>query len=472
MHPCVICGDEEKEGFPLRQTTCGDHYMCDSCLEDTFGLAMRDEAHYHPRCCDDETAVLLIEDYEEYLPFELAFDYRVKEREYSIQRRFRTYCASRSCTRFIHPDNYQNEPVNSALCDACGSLTCVNCKALIDPTAGIHECIVQEEDRQFKKAVQEHGYQECFNCGATIELTEACNHMSCDCGTEFCYVCGREWEGLHGCPHYGQPDYDEEGYNQDGFHKDTGLNREGRTRSEELGVHEENDEEDESDPDGDNEDEEEDEFAWQDIPGMTPEEREMARVLQQIQDAENGYIPEPDEDEESEAEEGDKIPEENEEDSSHNEVDNSNHDNSMHDDIADTTSDTQTAASHESSKNEKLGDEDEGMISENTESHETAYDKSIHPEEDRMGAIINEEYEGTILPDEEAAERNRQPSDLQNKQREDRGWNSTALEPPSHQAQQNEQNEDINKKGELKEARVEEIGSSVHEHEFNYDQLL
>jgi hypothetical protein len=61
--------------------------MCDACLEQTFALAMRDESNYHPRCCISESSVLLIDDYEDFLPFELAFDYRVKEREYSVQPR-------------------------------------------------------------------------------------------------------------------------------------------------------------------------------------------------------------------------------------------------------------------------------------------------------------------------------------------------------------------------------------------------
>jgi hypothetical protein len=74
----------------------------------------------------------------------------------------------------------------------------------------------------------------------------------CQCGAEFCYICGESWPGMHGCPHYGPAIYDEEGYNQDGFHRDTGLNREGHTRRQALrdtdSDHEEEDEEDD-DPD-------------------------------------------------------------------------------------------------------------------------------------------------------------------------------------------------------------------------------
>lgn len=33
----------------------------------------------------------------------------------------------------------------------------------------------------------------CPNCKAKIIKQEGCNHMTCICGTEFCYVCKKEY---------------------------------------------------------------------------------------------------------------------------------------------------------------------------------------------------------------------------------------------------------------------------------------
>lgn len=74
---------------------------------------------------------------------------------------------------------------------------------------------------------------------------------SCECGAEFCYICGESWPGMHGCPHYGPAIYDEEGYNQDGFHRDTGLNREGHTRRQAPRDVEGDDEDEDDDDDPD-----------------------------------------------------------------------------------------------------------------------------------------------------------------------------------------------------------------------------
>ncbi|KAF2497954.1 hypothetical protein BU16DRAFT_537538 [Lophium mytilinum] len=238
MAVCVVCEDEEKEETPLRETGCGEHSMCDACLEQVFRLALTDESKYHPQCCGLEESVLLVDDFEQYLPFELVFDYRVKEREYSVLARSRTYCGSKTCGKFIHPDNYKQDPADSALCDACNQLTCTKCATLMD-SKGPHTCVISEAEVKFQEAVKEHKYQRCTECNFVIELTEACNHISCECGREFCYICGKNWDGYHECPSYGHPVYDDEGYNQilpfkDGFHKDTGLNRNGFTRSGQI----------------------------------------------------------------------------------------------------------------------------------------------------------------------------------------------------------------------------------------------
>lgn len=313
--------------------------MCDSCLEQTFSLALRDESHYPPRCCGDKTAMLLVDDYIEYLPGSLVWDYQKKEMEYSVHNKFRIYCGNLSCASFIHPNSYQSGPPITAPCNSCASLTCVSCKMLIDSDVAAHECIVPEADMKFELVVREKNYQRCFNCGATIELSEACNHISCDCGAEFCYICGREWEGLHGCPLYNQPIYDEDGYNQEGFHRETGLNREGNGRFNEDGFDDEGFDRDGFDQDGRDEEGydrqgfDEDGYDRQGydaerldregMPGMDDDDREMARILQQIQDAETGWSPptddegsdeEDDEDDEEDDEEEDDEREDREED--------------------------------------------------------------------------------------------------------------------------------------------------------------
>lgn len=93
----------------------------------------------------------------------------------------------------------------------------------------------------------------------------------CDCGSDFCYICGKDWTGIHGCPHYGPADYDEEGYNQDGFHRDTSLNRDGLTRRQ-------NEAQLRAD-DADDEGVDEDDVEWDVLQHLTLDQRVMLNIL-------------------------------------------------------------------------------------------------------------------------------------------------------------------------------------------------
>jgi hypothetical protein len=116
--------------------------------------------------------------------------------------RYRIYCAK--CSEFIHPDNHKTEANNTrAECHSCSTFTCTTCKStllerpkdhlcedcaydgngnvcrsIIIKAIAEHKCSIPETDLQFKLKAEKEGYQECYACGRTVELAEACNHMT------------------------------------------------------------------------------------------------------------------------------------------------------------------------------------------------------------------------------------------------------------------------------------------------------
>ncbi|KAF2639264.1 hypothetical protein P280DRAFT_402830 [Massarina eburnea CBS 473.64] len=227
---CVLCGDNNPDTNANLLLPCSNHSCCKDCLPDYFITATNNEHFYPPRCCG---ASLVTEALRNILPEDVRTKFLEKEEEYSVDTRSRIFC--RRCIKFLHPDTYKTDDetnIKFVACsaDGCSSITCVSCKCLIAGHVKDHQCQEDEAEAIFQQFVKEQGYQTCTMCLSTIELSEACNHMICQCGYGFCYVCGEEWCGLHECPQYGKPVYDLEGYNQDGFHRDTGLNHEGRTR--------------------------------------------------------------------------------------------------------------------------------------------------------------------------------------------------------------------------------------------------
>lgn len=97
--------------------------------------------------------------------------------------RFRVYCANPICSKFCHPSTHIKDnavDVEYAICegDDCRQLTCCTCKSLITDGIYNHACHQAEDEQKFKAVTKEKGYQECNECGATVELAEACNHIT------------------------------------------------------------------------------------------------------------------------------------------------------------------------------------------------------------------------------------------------------------------------------------------------------
>jgi hypothetical protein len=66
-------------------------------------------------------------------------------------------------------------------------------------------------------------WQQCPNrlCARRIELSAACNHITCTCGMGFCFICGKEadgdsehWARKSGCPRYNHPDDENAEYDE------------------------------------------------------------------------------------------------------------------------------------------------------------------------------------------------------------------------------------------------------------------
>ncbi|KAJ3233526.1 hypothetical protein HDU78_006381 [Chytriomyces hyalinus] len=59
---------------------------------------------------------------------------------------------------------------------------------------------ISQLDPAFRDMVKQNGWQLCPKCGAGIEKTQDCGHMTCIiCRFEFCYRCGADWKPTRKC---------------------------------------------------------------------------------------------------------------------------------------------------------------------------------------------------------------------------------------------------------------------------------
>lgn len=56
---------------------------------------------------------------------------------------------------------------------------------------------ITDDDLMFQRRLGKN-YQKCPKCGEGIQKTEGCDHMTCKCSQQFCYICGGDWNG-HQC---------------------------------------------------------------------------------------------------------------------------------------------------------------------------------------------------------------------------------------------------------------------------------
>lgn len=98
-------------------------------------------------------------------------------------------------------------------CDSCNVDFCGLCQRpwanFYHPSKGhsgvscvkyARQCTVLENDDGYAAVAFIAGARACPKCSIRVQRSDGCNHMTCPCGMEWCYVCGKRWSNWHyGC---------------------------------------------------------------------------------------------------------------------------------------------------------------------------------------------------------------------------------------------------------------------------------
>ena len=195
---CPACESVVQDN-ELVYLTCG-HVWCSDCLNNNLRAALSARTMFPPRCCNATPNGIDMTVIEGYLEDDVLIRYLNVGEEYASSDP--TFCSDVKCGVFI------NVPTDNtsqwASCAKCHKSTCTQCKGayLNHPTPDVHPELISKED---KELAEREGYKQCPNskCRKLLERIDGCDHMTCDCGTHFCYRCGPEsqlrlsrWYGL------------------------------------------------------------------------------------------------------------------------------------------------------------------------------------------------------------------------------------------------------------------------------------
>ncbi|KAF2482311.1 hypothetical protein BDY17DRAFT_324602 [Neohortaea acidophila] len=184
---CLICTDN----YPEQETVeapCS-HVYCRNCLEHLFRSSMKDETLYPPRCCKQH---IPIHDAHRILPRVLRDEFIDRKEE--LETLDKTYCFRPQCSAFIRPSTINGD---RAQCPRCMRSTCTLCKSRYHSG----DCEADPGYDQLLAAATENNWKRCSACRRFVELKHGCNHITCRCRHEFCYVCGEEWKTCD-CPNW------------------------------------------------------------------------------------------------------------------------------------------------------------------------------------------------------------------------------------------------------------------------------
>lgn len=179
---CVSCLDD----IPVKDTIqvpC--HSYCKDCFIRLVTAAVQNEQQWPPKCCLNQIPFRVIV---KHIPDELKTTFQERASEWELPVSERVYCSNPECAVWIQPKKI-NLAKRQAKCER-GHVTCTICRG----RAHSSDDCPQDYDMNLTNILaEEEGWKRCSNCHALVEHKEACQHMTCRCGHEFCYVCGQRW---------------------------------------------------------------------------------------------------------------------------------------------------------------------------------------------------------------------------------------------------------------------------------------
>ncbi|EHK45216.1 hypothetical protein TRIATDRAFT_39201 [Trichoderma atroviride IMI 206040] len=179
---CVSCLDD----IPTKDTVkVSCHSYCRDCFARLVSAAVQNEQQWPPRCCLNQIPFKTVL---KNIPDDLKKTFHERSSEWEIPISERVYCYAPDCGIWIRPGK-----ISLAKRQACCERNHVTCTICRGQAHGNNDCPQDHDLNLTNLLAEEEGWKHCISCHALVEHKEACQHMTCRCGAEFCYVCGLQW---------------------------------------------------------------------------------------------------------------------------------------------------------------------------------------------------------------------------------------------------------------------------------------
>lgn len=161
------------------------HSYCRDCFVRLVSAAVQNEQQWPPKCCLNQIPFKTVL---KNIPDDLKKTFHERSSEWEIPVSERVYCHVPECGVWIKPGKISLVR-RQARCER-NHITCTICRG---QAHGNNDCPQDQDLNLTNLLAEEEGWKHCYSCHALVEHKEACQHMTCRCGAQFCYVCGLRW---------------------------------------------------------------------------------------------------------------------------------------------------------------------------------------------------------------------------------------------------------------------------------------
>lgn len=214
---CKICLEDKESSEIFNNTVCS-HKFCSICILDHVHGKLQEKVvaincpefncteHLTPQQCQ------LI------LPKQTLEEWYLALVEAGIPNPEKFYCPFQDCSALMWKDvpestiqttsssngwNLETTSEVTAIkqseCPECRRLFCAQCHVPWHAGFDCYEWKSSEKEKDENmlfKLAKENDWKRCTKCSQIVEKTSGCDHITCRCGYQFCYICGSEWKGL------------------------------------------------------------------------------------------------------------------------------------------------------------------------------------------------------------------------------------------------------------------------------------
>ncbi|KAK9070062.1 hypothetical protein SSX86_010461 [Deinandra increscens subsp. villosa] len=195
---CGICMDIKASSEMFENTKVCGHQFCSECIRGHVAAKIQ-ENRIKITCPEPSCQVMIGPE----ACRSIGVPQEVLERwekilcESVIMEAQKFYCPFKDCSAMLVDDG--GVAVTSSECPFCHRLFCAQCKVAwhCGMSCAESQSVKRGDDNLLMKLAKKKKWMQCPKCKFMVEKVVGCQHISCRCGYQFCYGCGRSAFGSH-----------------------------------------------------------------------------------------------------------------------------------------------------------------------------------------------------------------------------------------------------------------------------------